>query len=323
MSSGFRGPPLVQVSTGQIPSSGIGYQISPEISSSAIEESDNRRPALRQTPTVDGAVDGNLAHAMGATSISGKATAHDVQNSVSSNQMDNDRMISSSSSRAVAGISSNMHNVRGPPPPINTSRFSAQVPHRSDFESLRGPPPPMNTSRIPAHLIGKAELSTPPPPFHANPNNGHMNMNNVPQNNIPQNDTARMSSQHGVPPRGVTPPRSRNLITPPHATSPKKASRIDSSQIPRPPKPQKDIIYQTRSATARKVPPLSSSVFRAIDKGNCSPRLMRITMCAVPTTNEVIKKIGIPLAVVVTPFAESENGEEQVSVVDMGESTPR
>ena len=320
MNTGFRGPPLVQVSTGQIPSSGIGCQISSEVPSRAIEDSDMRRPAAHQTSTADGAVDVNLSHAMQATSISDKVTASDVHNSLSSHQMDNNRMSSSSSSRAAAGMSSNLHNVRGPPPPINTSRFSAQTPHRSDFDTLRGPPPPMNTSRIPSQLSsGKAESSTPlPPPFYTNPttNNGHMN-------NAPQNDSGRIASQHGAPPRCVTPPRSRNIITPPHGTSPKKASRIDSSQIPRPPKPQRDITYQTRSATARKVPPLSSSVFRAIDKGNCSPRLMRITMCAVPTTSDVIKKTGIPLAVVVTPFAESENGEERVPVVDMGDSPPR
>lgn len=322
MNTGFRGPPLVQVSTGQIPSSGIECKTSSELPSTVVTDGDIRGFTTRHLVSTDGIVDDNLTHAMEATSVTGKATLSDVHTSMSSHQVDNDRMGSGNNSRTVAGMSSNFHNVRGPPPPINTSRHSAQTPPRSDFDSLRGPPPPMNSSRISEQLASSkagASIFPPPPPppsFHRIQNNGHMN-------NIPPNNISKLESPSGAPPRCVTPPRSRTLITPPHVASPKKASRIDSSQIPRPPKPQKDITYQTRSATARKVPPLSSSVFKAIDKGNCSPRLMRITMCAVPTTIDVIRKTGIPLAVVVTPFAESENGEERVPVVDTGESPPR
>jgi hypothetical protein len=46
-------------------------------------------------------------------------------------------------------------------------------------------------------------------------------------------------------------------------------------------------------------------------------------MCAPPSNKEVLKKTGIPLAVIATPFAGQESGDDAVPCVDMGESPPR
>lgn len=105
----------------------------------------------------------------------------------------------------------------------------------------------------------------------------------------------------------------------------RSTSRIDPSQMPRPPRPQTDVIFHTRSGSGRRVPPLSNTGFMAVDTGNCSPRYMRITTCAPPISREVQEKVGIPVAIVATPFASPENGEEEVpmTVMDNGQAPPR
>ena len=115
--------------------------------------------------------------------------------------------------------------------------------------------------------------------------------------------------------------------TVPQVTSPSpkrnQTARIDSSQMPRPPRPQKDITFNTKAGVGRKVPPLSNSIFRTVDKGNCSPRLLRITTCAVPCSEVILNNTAIPLALIVTPFSHMENNEDNVPIIDMGESPPR
>ena len=170
---------------------------------------------------------------------------------------------------------------------------------------IGGPPPSLNSNRLPPNAA--FQNTCPPPPSSSNYNRA--------PNALTKNDN--LSNDH---PREFTP--SKTLITPP-APPPKKPLRVDANEIPRPLKPQKDIIYTTRSGAMRKVPPLSGSLFKAIDKGNCSPRLMRVTLCAIPTSIDVLKNTGIPLALVVTPFAGPENGEEPLHLLDMGESPPR
>ena len=98
-------------------------------------------------------------------------------------------------------------------------------------------------------------------------------------------------------------------------------SRIDSNQMPRP-RPADphapELIYHTKSSTgARKVPPASTAVFTCVDSGNATPRAVRVTSVAPPSTKALANKISMPLAVVTTPFALPENDENEVNVVDM------
>jgi len=72
----------------------------------------------------------------------------------------------------------------------------------------------------------------------------------------------------------------------------------------------------------RKCPPLSNDIFEAIDNGNASPRYIRPSLCAPPTTKEILKQVGIPMGFVATPFAAPENGEAPVPLVDMNEQLP-
>ena len=196
--------------------------------------------------------------------------------------------------------------IGGPPPPLSSTRLSTNAAYQNTC-----PPPPSSSNYNRVSPSNAAYQNTCPPP----PSSSSYNRIS--------NDVFQSDSVSNNYPQNFTP--SRTLITPPAppAPSPKKPVRVDANEIPRPLKPQKDIIFTTRSGATRKVPPLSGSLFKAIDKGNCSPRLMRVTLCAVPTTKEVLGNTGIPLALVVTPFAGPENGEEPLNLVDMGESPPR
>ena len=98
-------------------------------------------------------------------------------------------------------------------------------------------------------------------------------------------------------------------------------SRIDPAQMPRPEHPQRDVLYHTRAApgsagSGRRNPPSCRAHFRAVDTGNCSPRLMRATMVAPPCSAQVLREVALPMALLCTPFAQPQHGEEAVPVVD-------
>lgn len=94
-------------------------------------------------------------------------------------------------------------------------------------------------------------------------------------------------------------------------------ARIDPAQMPRPDKGQHGLVYHTRSsATTRKTPPTSNSIYSVVDNGNCSPRVMRCTMVAPPGNKEVLTQVGLPFAALCTPFAAPEHSELPVPDVD-------
>lgn len=86
--------------------------------------------------------------------------------------------------------------------------------------------------------------------------------------------------------------------SPPGSNFSSGKNRIDPSKLPRPLPPPKDFVYHTRAGVGRKVPPVSNAVFQCIDTGNCSPRYLRVTTCAPPTTSSLAYKLGVPLALV-------------------------
>ena len=295
MSTGLRGPPLVHVSAAPTSSNGNESKRNVDATAGADEVPNSFERQISSNRSRD--EDLNLSQALGAASI--RNIPGHMNNCIpsygngSSSSSSSSSGSSSSTSRMSHMTSNNFSSVGGPPPPINTARFSSDLHPHGAFNTNIGPPPPPPTHST-ARLSSSMGTTVPPPPtYNRNPSDV---------------------------PRHVSPPLSRTASA---VAPPKQKARIDMSQMPRPPKPQKDIVYNTRSASGRKVPPLSSSIFKAVDKGNCSPRQMRITMCAVPATKEALGKTGIPLAIVVTPFASPENGEEPVHSVDMGESPPR
>ncbi|KAM3273269.1 hypothetical protein ACQJBY_042927 [Aegilops geniculata] len=65
--------------------------------------------------------------------------------------------------------------------------------------------------------------------------------------------------------------------------------------------------------------PAASSEFIVKDTGNCSPRLMRCTMNQIPCTGDLLTTSGMPLAIMVQPFALPHPSEEAIQLVDFGE----
>eukprot|EP00172_Hildenbrandia_rubra_P004274 Plantae.Rhodophyta-Hildenbrandia_rubra.ctg8300.p1 GENE.Plantae.Rhodophyta-Hildenbrandia_rubra.ctg8300~~Plantae.Rhodophyta-Hildenbrandia_rubra.ctg8300.p1 ORF type:complete len:1032 (+),score=155.42 Plantae.Rhodophyta-Hildenbrandia_rubra.ctg8300:169-3096(+) len=65
--------------------------------------------------------------------------------------------------------------------------------------------------------------------------------------------------------------------------------------------------------------PFANSDFIAVDDGSASIRFMRLTTGAIPTEPSLYSKGAIPLAVLLTPFAEPAEGESYIPTVDCAE----
>jgi len=57
------------------------------------------------------------------------------------------------------------------------------------------------------------------------------------------------------------------------------------------------------------LPPLATTNFVVRDGGNASPRYLRSTMYAVPTTPDMMKQTSVPFGLVISPMAQHQTGE--------------
>ncbi|RLM57913.1 hypothetical protein C2845_PM18G06560 [Panicum miliaceum] len=127
----------------------------------------------------------------------------------------------------------------------------------------------------------------------------------------------------GMQPNTLGPPGTPTIPYSPHAgTQVSTPSKIDPTQIPRPMTEASVIIYDTRQGGQATVPPAASSEFIVKDTGNCSPRLMRCTINQIPCTGDLLTTSGMPLALMVQPFALPHPSEEPIQLVDFGEMGP-
>ncbi|XP_062201899.1 protein transport protein SEC24 B-like [Phragmites australis] len=131
----------------------------------------------------------------------------------------------------------------------------------------------------------------------------------------------------GMPPnalgQGMPPASTPTMPYSPHAGAQiSTPSKIDPNQIPRPVPESSVIIFETRQGGQAAVPPAASSEFIVKDTGNCSPRLMRCTMNQIPCTGDLLTTSGMPLALLVQPFALPHPSEEPIQLVDFGEMGP-
>ncbi|KAL2612677.1 hypothetical protein R1flu_024369 [Riccia fluitans] len=165
-----------------------------------------------------------------------------------------------------------------------------------DFGPSTGAPPPQPGQ---AYTQG---------PSHLPPNVGH----------VPGLADKYSSSIPGMSQPGS--PAASALQPPPHPSRP--ASNIDPNQIPRPQPTASHVIFETRVNGQANHPPSATCAFIVRDTGNCSPRLMRCTLNQIPCSGDLLNTSGMPLAVMVQPFALPHPSEEPIQVVDFGESGP-
>lgn len=70
------------------------------------------------------------------------------------------------------------------------------------------------------------------------------------------------------------------------------------------------------------LPPPAGVPFVAHDQGNSSPKFGRLTVNNIPSTSEALAATGLPLGLVLQPFAPLQDGEQPIPVLDFGEAGP-
>ncbi|TQD73409.1 hypothetical protein C1H46_041054 [Malus baccata] len=135
--------------------------------------------------------------------------------------------------------------------------------------------------------------------------------------------SAQPPRMFGMPPPPL-PNQSMTTISPAGQTGTPLAgsSKIDPTQIPRPIPSSSMLIHETRQGNQANPPPPATTDYIVRDTGNCSPRYMRCTINQIPCTADLLTTSGMPLALLVEPFALPHPNEEPIQVVDFGESGP-
>ncbi|CAH8640427.1 unnamed protein product [Dicrocoelium dendriticum] len=70
------------------------------------------------------------------------------------------------------------------------------------------------------------------------------------------------------------------------------------------------------------VPPLVTTDFVCRDEGNCNPRFVRSSLYGVPITSDMLKTVGIPFTLTISPFATLHPEDQPIVISDMGEQGP-
>ncbi|KAL2433396.1 Protein transport protein Sec24C [Exophiala dermatitidis] len=102
--------------------------------------------------------------------------------------------------------------------------------------------------------------------------------------------------------------------------------RVDPEQIPSVAR-SRDVATQYYQLNVyptmeKHLPPPAALPFTAIDQGNSSPKFARLTLNNIPSTAESLASTGLPLGLVLQPFAPLQEGEQAIPVLDFGEAGP-
>ncbi|XP_074619307.1 protein transport protein Sec24C-like isoform X2 [Acropora palmata] len=214
---------------------------------------------------------------------------------------------------------------RGPPAgPLHQMSMGQQ---QTGAPTSRPPGPPVGPSMPPMHQPG-----FPPPSSSGVPPTGGMTQPPMARPNATQMPPLPgsfpgpqgQSMYPGAGPMGGMPPNQpgQHGMGPSPMNSPmQQQRRIDPDQMPSPIQVMKDdndahkgspFLTSTRGRT----PPLVTSNFVVQDDGNCSPRFIRSTMYSIPCNKDVLQASSIPLATVITPFAETGPSELPLRIVN-------
>ncbi|XP_050372274.1 protein transport protein Sec24-like At4g32640 [Argentina anserina] len=226
----------------------------------------------------------------------------------------------------------------GPPPPPT----SVAPPRTPTMHSvLGGPTPPGSIAQqAPPFSSGPQGMRPPPPGSPYSPQSWPMQQGQVPpppqfpgsapppqypgSSPPPQYPgSAQPPRMYGMPPQPL-PNQSMTTISSAGSQTgtPVGSSKIDPNQIPRPGPSSSVLLHETRQGNQANPPPPATSDYIVRDNGNCSPRYMRCTINQIPCTADFLTTSGMPLALLVEPFALTHPSEEPIQVVDFGESGP-
>lgn len=135
----------------------------------------------------------------------------------------------------------------------------------------------------------------------------------------------------GYPPQnGVPDPSQSAQQLPPSEFSqapPQNPPQLTTSMMPRPAHTAcgKPRIYYHRGMTVSEhdrtvmTVPNSNSDFISVDDGSARIRFVRLTTSAIASEPNVMTKTGVPLAIVMTPFANTLPGEAPIPIVDFSD----
>jgi protein transport protein SEC24 len=102
--------------------------------------------------------------------------------------------------------------------------------------------------------------------------------------------------------------------------------RVDPEQIPSVARARDAATQQYQTQTyptmEKHLPPPAAIPFVAHDQGNSSPKYARLTINSIPSTAEALASTGLPLGLVMQPFAAPQEGEQSVPCLDFGEAGP-
>ncbi|KAF7064238.1 hypothetical protein CFC21_070608 [Triticum aestivum] len=207
-------------------------------------------------------------------------------------------------------------------PPFGAARASSQQGPYGGPPQFGGEKPGLQTPLFGAQTAPASQ----PPPFTGVPGANAPAFGPPGWQGQTRPGTVRMPGMPGVmPPNalGQGMPSTPTMPYSPHAGAQVSTpSKIDPNQIPRPITETSVVIFETRQAGQAAVPPAASSEFIVKDTGNCSPRLMRCTMNQIPCTGDLLTTSGMPLAIMVQPFALPHPSEEAIQLVDFEEMGP-
>ncbi|CAL8069120.1 unnamed protein product [Calicophoron daubneyi] len=114
----------------------------------------------------------------------------------------------------------------------------------------------------------------------------------------------------GVPPSG--PPQPSRRISAEGLPSAVEVIENNRTQYPGP------FLTGQRSV----LPPLVTTDFSCRDEGNCNPRFIRSSLYAVPVSSDMLKTIGIPFTLTISPFAALHPEDQCIMISDMGPQGP-
>ncbi|CAI5722808.1 unnamed protein product [Hyaloperonospora brassicae] len=211
------------------------------------------------------------------------------------------------------------------PPPVQYPGRQQGPPTPQHDGQLQGPPPPQFTGQQqgppPPQFTGQQQ--GPPPGQGGAASYLQPNRNAGPYPTPPAPGMAPpygapgAPGEYGPPQQGGYAPQQQQQ---PQASQASK-QRIDPTQIPRPIVSAERVQYIARGHTVT-MPPAASSDYVCVDEGCCSPRFIRPTLNHVPSTTELLKQCGLPLAAVICPLADLHEDELPIPLVDFGPSGP-